>query len=87
MINVLGVGAGIRGGGQGTLGRQGRQEEVSGWSGCYRQRTAAQRTQVLGQHQSAARQPGWTLRSMWFRLGLGAGFVLVLMGVLFYTLV
>lgn len=52
MINVLGVGAGIREGGQGTLGRQGRQEEVSGWSGCYRQRTAAQRTQVLGQHQS-----------------------------------
>lgn len=44
------------------------------------QRTAAQRMHVLGQHQSATRQPGWTLRSIWFRLGLGVGFVFVLTG-------
>lgn len=63
MVNVLGVGVGIRGDAQDTLGSQGRQE-VRGWLEHYRERTAAQGTQVLGHHQGESRQPSLTLRSM-----------------------
>lgn len=74
MMNVLGMGAGIRGGGQDTLGRQGRQQEVSGWPGCYRQDARA------GTAPECYQTARLDSEKHMVPLRFGAGFVFVLTG-------
>lgn len=66
-------GAGIRGGGQDTWRRQGRQEEVSGWS--YRQRKYA----AWAREQTASLDPEKHVVPLRFGGG-GRGVVFVLTG-------